>query len=98
MTSLDGGEKQSLLVRITSIYPEAKRLVEKRKVEVKIGDMDKITSVRSYVEKQQELTEIINKHIPENTEAIATARDYGDLRENFEFKAAKDQTEASSFS
>ena len=91
MTSLDGGEKQSLLVRITRLYPEAKRLVEKRKVEVKIGDMDKITSVRSFVEKQEELTEIINKHIPENTEAIATARDYGDLRENFEFKAAKDR-------
>ncbi|MCH2206710.1 MAG: GreA/GreB family elongation factor [Lentisphaerales bacterium] len=91
MTSLDGGEKQSLLVRITRLYPDAKRLVENRKVEVKVGDMDKLTSVRSYVEKQEELTEIINKHIPENTEAIATARDYGDLRENFEFKAAKDR-------
>ncbi|MCM8532991.1 MAG: GreA/GreB family elongation factor [Lentisphaeraceae bacterium] len=91
MTSLDGGEKQSLLVRIVRLYPKAKHLVEKRKVEVKISDMEKLTSVRSYVEKQAELADIINKQIPQNTEAIATARDYGDLRENFEFKAAKDK-------
>ena len=37
------------------------------------------------------MCDIINKQIPQNTEAIATARDYGDLRENFEFKAAKDK-------
>ena len=33
---------------------------------------------------------IINKKIPENSAAIAHAREYGDLRENAEFKAAKE--------
>src|SRR5690606_4720100 len=38
----------------------------------------------------QELADIINKKIPENAAAIAHARSYGDLRENAEFKAAKE--------
>ena len=35
--------------------------------------------------------DIINKKIPENSKEIGIAREYGDLRENFEFKAAKQQ-------
>jgi transcription elongation GreA/GreB family factor len=31
----------------------------------------------------------VKKKIPENTKEIAVARSYGDMRENFEFKAAK---------
>jgi transcription elongation GreA/GreB family factor len=33
---------------------------------------------------------LINKKIPENSKEIGVARSYGDLRENFEFKAAKE--------
>ena len=32
----------------------------------------------------------MNKKIPENSKEIGVARSYGDLRENFEFKAAKE--------
>ena len=32
-----------------------------------------------------------NEEIPANAKEIAIARSYGDLRENFEYKAAKDQ-------
>ena len=32
----------------------------------------------------------MNKKIPENSKEIGLARSYGDLRENFEFKAAKE--------
>jgi transcription elongation GreA/GreB family factor len=32
----------------------------------------------------------VNKKIPENSKEIGVARSYGDLRENFEFKAAKE--------
>jgi transcription elongation GreA/GreB family factor len=33
---------------------------------------------------------LVSKKIPENTREIGVARSYGDLRENFEFKAAKE--------
>lgn len=50
----------------------------------------RVTSFRSYREKQKQLEKLINKDIPENSREIAVAREYGDLRENFEYKAAKD--------
>lgn len=34
---------------------------------------------------------MINKQIPENSKEIGIAREYGDLKENAEFKAAKQQ-------
>lgn len=50
----------------------------------------RVSSIRSYKEKEAQLQKIINKDIPENSQDIARAREYGDLRENFEYKAAKD--------
>ena len=51
--------------------------------------MPTLSSFRSFEERQEELKDIINTKIPENSAAIAHARSYGDLRENFEYKAAK---------
>lgn len=50
-----------------------------------------VTSVRSYRQRIRELEDLINRQLPENTAAIAHARGYGDLRENAEYKAAKEQ-------
>lgn len=50
----------------------------------------RVSSHRSFKEKQLQLQKLINKDIPENSREIAVARGYGDLRENFEYKAAKD--------
>jgi transcription elongation GreA/GreB family factor len=41
--------------------------------------------------KRQELADIMTRQIPENIKEIALARSYGDLRENFEYKAAKER-------
>jgi transcription elongation GreA/GreB family factor len=49
-----------------------------------------IVSRASFQKRQAELDEIIQKKIPQNSKEIGQARSYGDLRENFEFKAAKD--------
>jgi transcription elongation GreA/GreB family factor len=41
--------------------------------------------------RKEEYEDLVNRQIPQNTKDIATARSYGDLRENFEFKSAKEQ-------
>ena len=50
-------------------------------------------SARCFLEqparRKAEYEELIKKKIPENTKEIALARSYGDLSENFEYKAAK---------
>ena len=88
---LNKGEQQSLLVRIVRIFPHAKPLVEVRQKKVERRAIGKITSIRSFELRRRELEEIINKKIPANSRAIAHARSYGDLRENAEFKAAKEE-------
>mgnify|MGYP002830763120 CR=1 FL=1 len=44
-----------------------------------------------YLDRKNRTIDIINKKIPENSKEIGIAREYGDLKENFEFKAAKQQ-------
>jgi len=48
-----------------------------------------VVSWSSLDKRKAEYEELIKKKIPENTREIALARSYGDLSENFEFKAAK---------
>jgi transcription elongation GreA/GreB family factor len=79
--------KRSLLGRIIRVYPEMQALVS--------GESDAkpqtlIVSWESLEKKKEELDELETKKIPENIKEIAVARSYGDLRENFEFKAAKE--------
>jgi transcription elongation GreA/GreB family factor len=80
--------KRSLLGRIIRIYPDMQSMVS--------GDGDKreddalIVSWESLEAKKAEFDELVNKKIPENVKEIQIARSYGDLRENFEFKAAKE--------
>ena len=88
---LSKGEQQSLLVKIVRIYPEAQDIVAKKEKVVSTRAIAKTTSMRSFEERRLELEEIINVKIPKNSAAIAHARSYGDLRENAEFKAAKEQ-------
>jgi transcription elongation GreA/GreB family factor len=88
---LDSGERQSLLVKIVRVFPEAKSLVEDRRQQPTRKAVGKITSVRSFERRRRELEQIVNAEIPANSRAIAHARSYGDLRENAEFKAAKER-------
>jgi transcription elongation GreA/GreB family factor len=50
----------------------------------------RLTSWRSYRERQRALKHLIEVEIPENSREIAVARSYGDLRENAEYKYAKE--------
>ena len=91
MPALDAGEKQSLLVRIVRLYPDARSLVEKRQRARRPRTKPRVTSYRSYEQRRRELDAIVKVKTPENARAIAHARSYGDLRENAEYKAAKEE-------
>ena len=81
-------EKKSLMARIIKARPETAELVNgvnaKRPAEVLL------VSWESLEKKKAELDDIIRNKIPQNLNDVKIARSYGDLRENFEYKSAKD--------
>ena len=79
-------DRRSVMARVVKEFPFVQEfLVTKTTKEAPL-----IVSWPSLHKRRAELDEIINKRIPENSKEIGVARSYGDLRENFEFKAAKD--------
>jgi transcription elongation GreA/GreB family factor len=80
-------EKKSLMARVIKSRPETGELVSggnDRREEALLVSWD------SLERKKNELDEIVRVRIPQNTKDISIARSYGDLRENFEYKSAKD--------
>ena len=80
--------KRSLMARIIKLYPDLQSLVSGEQAEEKSEAL--VVSWSSLQKRKAELEELVNKKIPENSKEIGVARSYGDLRENFEFKAAKE--------
>ncbi len=80
--------KRSLLARIIKLYPELESLITGGEREAKSEAL--VVSWSSLERRKAEYEELVNKKIPENSREIGVARSYGDLRENFEFKAAKE--------
>jgi len=91
-TAWDQLDKASVLGQIVKIDGSLQDIVSGRADEevVVLRPNVRVSSKRSYRDKQLYLQKLINKDIPENSREIAVARGYGDLRENFEYKAAKD--------
>ncbi|MEX2608116.1 MAG: GreA/GreB family elongation factor [Kiritimatiellia bacterium] len=85
-------DKASVLGQIVKLDPSVQDIVSGKSEEhgEEIVVQARVSSIRSYREKEALLQKIVQKAIPENTKEIAVAREYGDLRENFEYKAAKD--------
>ena len=89
-----GLDKQGIQARIIKLFPSLQSVVSGSTVAAAseaAGPAVALTSPRSYRERQEALAKLINEEIPANAKEIAIARSYGDLRENFEYKAAKDQ-------
>src|SRR3954454_6585787 len=80
--------KRSLLARIIKLYPELESVITGEQKEEKSEAL--VVSWSSLEKRKAEYEELVNKKIPENSKEIGVARSYGDLRENFEFKAAKE--------
>jgi transcription elongation factor GreA len=78
--------KKSLLARFIKIFPKIQSLVA---ADAESKEEQLLVSRNSYDRKREEYETIVSKKIPENSKAIATAREHGDLKENSEYKMAK---------
>jgi transcription elongation factor GreA len=79
--------KRSLLARLVKVYPELESMIAGVEAQEKAAPL--IVSWSSLEKRKAEYEELVKVKIPENSREIALARSYGDLSENFEFKAAK---------
>jgi transcription elongation factor GreA len=78
--------KRSLLARMVKVYPELESMIAGTESQEKVA---LIVSWSSLEKRRAEYEQVVKVKIPENSKEIAIARSYGDLSENFEFKAAK---------
>jgi len=86
--SFDDMDKRSLLARIVKQYPVVQSLITGEQTTKQ--DTALIVSWDSLEKRKNEYTDLVQKKIPANSKDIALARSYGDLRENHEYKAAKE--------
>jgi transcription elongation GreA/GreB family factor/transcription elongation factor GreA-like protein len=83
----DDMDKRSLLARIVKSYPAVQTMISGEQTR---SDASFIVSWESLERRKNEYAELVQKSIPANSKEIAVARSYGDLRENHEYKAAKE--------
>ncbi len=88
--TFDELNKRSLLGRIVRAYPELEPLITGRPEEDDKKN-ELIVSWKSLNARKEEYDDLVNNKIPQNRQDIQIAREYGDLRENFEYKSAKEQ-------
>ena len=85
--ALEELDKRSLMARLIKMHPDLHTLLTG-------GGEEKPTALvvswTSLEKRKLEFDDLVNKQIPKNIEEIKIAREYGDLRENSEYKAAKE--------
>ena len=86
-TVFDDMDKRSLLARLVKAHPAIQALITGEQTK---QDSALLVSWESLERRRLEYQELVQKKIPANSKEIAIARSYGDLRENHEFKAAKE--------
>ncbi len=84
-------DRQSLQAKIIKYRAELHDVVLRKNNAAPKEKKPHITSQRSYQARKDQFEQIVRKEIPENSKEIELARSYGDLRENAEFKYAKER-------
>jgi len=85
--SFDKMSKQSILAKFIIECPNVRSLMKTERIKTDVV----YSSQDAFIRKQKELNHITTVLIPQNSRNIALAREHGDLRENFEYKAAKEE-------
>ena len=80
-------DKRSLLARLVKAHPAVQSLITGEQTK---QDSALLVSWESLERRRLEYQDLVQKKIPANSKEIAIARSYGDLRENHEYKAAKE--------
>jgi transcription elongation GreA/GreB family factor len=88
LSGLSAADRHVLTGKIIIMFPELAGAFNGPAVAV---SAPKLTSWRSYRARQAQLAKIINDDIPRNSKEIGEASSYGDLRENYEYKAARER-------
>jgi len=83
----DDMDKRSLLARLVKAHPAVQSLVSGEQTR---QESTLTVSWESLERRRIEYEDLVQKKIPANSKEIAIARSYGDLRENHEYKAAKE--------
>lgn len=81
---LEDHRKTELRRAIFSKYPDIRKRIDEDAIYVTLESLEA---------RRKELEQLLKIEIPQNTEAIRLAREYGDLRENFEYHAARQKHE-----
>lgn len=84
-------DRKSVLAKVLRKFPKLQDIILTQKSSNAPKREIPLTSTRSYVERQKQLERIMTVDIPENSKEIEVARSHGDLRENAEFKYAKER-------
>ena len=85
--AFDDMDKRSLLARLVKAHPSIQSLISGEQTK---QDTTLLVSWESLERRRKEYEDLVQKKIPANSKEIAIARSYGDLRENHEYKAAKE--------
>ncbi len=88
--AIDELGKRSLLARFIRVYPEIEELIHEGQDKSQKEEEPLYVSWPSLEEKKKQYHHLISVEIPKNRDDISLARSYGDLRENFEYKSAKE--------
>ncbi|MCC5806759.1 MAG: GreA/GreB family elongation factor [Opitutales bacterium] len=83
--------KKSLLARFIKLFPSVQQIVDGDAPTAPSADEGLIVSKPSLAARKREYEELIQQKIPQNKLDIAEARAHGDLRENAEYKMARQE-------
>lgn len=81
--------KKALLSRLAKIEPHVQRLAKSKHAGSEAEEKELLVSKASKEEKERELEDIVKVRLPAVKEAIQLAKELGDLKENSEYKMAR---------